>query len=123
MLLMRRPNDRPNLDPRQDRHRGIEAICTAGAVGILTDLFSLLSMYNCPATNITAANTITTIALANCVTSLILLHQYRRCTPVSPRRTLDPGIEFHGLAGFREMRPPHRDARVPADRMSPMPRC
>jgi len=28
-----------------------------------------------PATNITAANTITTIALANCVTSLILLHQ------------------------------------------------
>ena len=75
MLLMRRPDDRPNLDPRQDRHRGIEAICTAGAVGNLTDLFSLLSMYNCPAINITAANTITNIALANCVTSLILLHQ------------------------------------------------
>src|SRR5258708_3427586 len=75
MLLMRRPNDRPNLDPRQDRHRGIEAICTAGAVGNLTGLFSLLSMYNCPAINITAANTITNIALANCVTSLILLHQ------------------------------------------------
>jgi hypothetical protein len=24
----------------------------------------------------------------------------------SPRRTLDLGIEFHGLAGFKEMRPP-----------------
>ena len=68
----------------------MEAICTAGAVGILTDLFSLLSMYNCPATNITAANTITTIALANCVTSLILLHQYRRCTPVSAKENARP---------------------------------
>ena len=46
-----------------------------GTVGTLTDLCSLLSMYNWPATNITAANTITNVALANCVTSLILLHQ------------------------------------------------
>jgi hypothetical protein len=53
----------------------MEAICTAGAVGNLTDLSSLLSMYNCPATHITVANTITSIALANCVASLILLHQ------------------------------------------------
>lgn len=44
-------------------------------LGILTGLFSLLSMYNCQASNITAANTITNVALANCVTSLILLHQ------------------------------------------------
>jgi hypothetical protein len=77
MLLTRRPDDdRSSLDLRQDCQRGIEAICTAGAVGNLTDLFSLLSMYNCPATNITVANTTTNIALANCVTSLIiLLHQ------------------------------------------------
>jgi len=32
-------------------------------------------MYNCPATHITVANTITNVALANCVASLILLHQ------------------------------------------------
>ena len=83
MLLKRHPDDRSGLDLRQDRQRGIEAICTAGVVRILTDLFSLLSMYNCPATNITAANTITTIALANCVTSLMLLHQ------ISP---MDAGI-------------------------------
>jgi len=60
---------------RQDRHRGKAAICTAGTVGILSDLFSLLSMYNCPATNITVANTVTNIALANCETPLILFHQ------------------------------------------------
>jgi hypothetical protein len=53
----------------------MEAICTAGAVGNLTDLISLLSIYICPATHITVANTITNIALANCVASLILLHQ------------------------------------------------
>jgi len=53
----------------------MEAICTAGAVGNLTDFISLLSMYNCPATHITVANTITNVALANCVASLILLHQ------------------------------------------------
>ncbi len=53
----------------------MEAICTAGAVGNLTDLISLLSMYNCPATHITVANTITNIALANWVASLILVHQ------------------------------------------------
>ena len=64
-----------SLDLRHDRHKGKEAICTAGTVGTLRDLSSLLSMYSWPATNITAANTITNIALANCVTSLILLHQ------------------------------------------------
>ena len=90
MLLTRHPDDRSSLDLQQDRQRGIEAICTAGVVGILTDLFSLLSMYNCPATNITAANTITTIALANCVTSLILVHQIRRCTPVFARKNARP---------------------------------
>jgi hypothetical protein len=64
-----------SLDLRQDRHKGKEAICTVGTVGTLADLSSLLSMYNWPATNITAANTITNVALASCVTSLILLHQ------------------------------------------------
>ena len=53
----------------------MEAICKAGGVGNLTDLISLLSMYNCPPTHITVANTITNVALANCVASLILLHQ------------------------------------------------
>jgi hypothetical protein len=53
----------------------MEAICTAGGVGNLTDFISLLSMYHCPATHITVANTITNVALANCVASLILLHQ------------------------------------------------
>ena len=75
MSLTRRPGDRSSLDLRQDRQRGIEAICTAGAVGNLTDFISLLSMYNCPDTHITVANTITNVALANCVASLILLHQ------------------------------------------------
>jgi hypothetical protein len=88
----------------------MEAICTAGAVGNLTDFISRLSMYNCPAIHITVANTITNIALANCVAPLILLHQYRR---YMPRRTLDLGIEFHGLAGFKEMRRP-RGTPVPA---------
>jgi hypothetical protein len=83
MLSMLRP-DEPvffytrraiELDRRQDRHRGKAALCTAGTVGILIDLFSLLSVYNCPATSITAANIITNIALANCVTSLIPVHQ------------------------------------------------
>jgi hypothetical protein len=41
---------------------------------MLTGLFSLLSMYNCPATNITVAKTITNVALASCETSSILLH-------------------------------------------------
>ena len=68
----------------------MEAICTAGAVGILTDLFSLLSMYNCSATNITTANTITTIALANCVTSLILLHQISPMQPVFAKENAGP---------------------------------
>lgn len=90
MLLTRRPDDGSSLDLRQDPHRGMEAICTAGAVGILTDLFSLLSMYNCPATNITAANTITTIALANCVTSLILLHQISPMQPVFAKENAGP---------------------------------
>lgn len=75
MSLTRRPGDRSSLDLRQDRQRGMEAICTAGAVGNLTDFISRLSMYNCPAIHITVANTITNIALANCVASLILLHQ------------------------------------------------
>jgi hypothetical protein len=66
-----------SIDLRQDRHRGKEAICTADTVGILTDLFSLLSIYNCPATNITAANKITNIALATCETSLIQFARYR----------------------------------------------
>jgi hypothetical protein len=66
-------------------------------------------MYNCPATNITAANMITTVALANCVTSLMLLHQ------ISPmarycQENARPGVKFHGLAGFRENRPLYRDA-------------
>ena len=83
MLSMLRP-DEPvffytrraiELDRRQDRHRGKKAICTVGTVENLIDLLSLLSIYNCPAISITAANTITNIALANCVTSLILLHQ------------------------------------------------
>ena len=43
----------------------MEAICTAGGVGNLTDFISLLSMYHCPATHITVANTITNVALAN----------------------------------------------------------
>ena len=110
MSLTRRPGDRSSLDLRQDRQRGIEAICTAGAVGNLTDFISRLSMYNCPAIHITVANTITNIALANCVASLILLHQYRR---YMPRRTLDLGIEFHGLPGFKEMRRP-RGTPAPA---------
>ncbi len=59
-------------------HRGKDAICTVGTIGNLIDLLSLLSIYNCPATNITAANTITNIALANCETSLIPLHQMPR---------------------------------------------
>src|SRR5713101_4545995 len=88
-----------SIDPRQDRHRGKAAICTAGTVGILTDLFSLLSMYNCPATNITVANTITNIALANCETLLILLHQISLIHRHSRMRTLDPRIEFRCLAG------------------------
>ena len=75
MLLTRHPDNGSSLDLRQDRQRGIEAICTAGVVRILTDLFSLLSMYNCPATHITVANTITNVALANCVASPIMLHQ------------------------------------------------
>jgi hypothetical protein len=74
---------------RQDCHRGKAAICTAGTVGILIDLFSLLSVYNCPATNITAANIITNIALANCVTSLILPHQITDTRRYSRKRTLD----------------------------------
>jgi hypothetical protein len=53
----------------------MEAICTAGVVGNLTDLISLLSIYNCPATHIRVANKITNIALANCVAPLLLLHQ------------------------------------------------
>ena len=48
----------------------------AGTVEILTDLFSLLSIYNCPATNITAANKITNVALATCETSLIRFPRY-----------------------------------------------
>ena len=36
-------------------------------------LAELFSIYNCPATNITAANAIANIALANCETSFILL--------------------------------------------------
>ena len=48
-----------------------------GAVGNLSGLFSLLSIYNRPAINMTAANTITNIALANCVTSFIPTRQHR----------------------------------------------
>ena len=77
MSLTRRPGDRSSLDLRQDGQRGMEAICTSGAVGNLTDFISLLSMYNCPAIHITVANTITNIALANCVASLI-------SSPISP---------------------------------------
>jgi uncharacterized membrane protein HdeD (DUF308 family) len=76
MLLMCQSDDWPGSDLRQDPHRGKEAICTAGVVGILTGLFSLLSMYNCPATSITAVNTITNIALASCVTSFIQFPGY-----------------------------------------------
>jgi hypothetical protein len=84
----------------------MEAICTAGAVGNLTDFISLLSMYNCPATHITVANTITNIALANCVASLILLHQISPMHAGFAKENARPGVEFHGLAGFKEMRPP-----------------
>ena len=72
-----------------------------GTVGTLTDLCSLLSMYNWPATNITAANTITNVALANCVTSLILLHQ---------------------MSPTQETRLPSRAALVAAGGMSSVPR-
>ena len=65
-----------------------------GTVGTLTDLCSLLSMYSWPATNITAANTITNVALANCVTSLICFTNVAHPGRYSPRRTLDPGVEF-----------------------------
>ena len=91
MLLRRHPDDGSSLDLGQDGQRGIEAICTAGAVGILSDLLSLLSMYNCPASNITAANAITNIALASCVTSLILLHQISPIHAVFAKENARPG--------------------------------
>jgi hypothetical protein len=40
---------------------------------MVVSLADLFSIYNCPATNITAANAIANIALANCETSFILL--------------------------------------------------
>jgi hypothetical protein len=70
---------------RQDRHSGKDAICTAGTIGILIDLLSRLSVYNCPATNITAANTTTSIALANWETSLI------RSTNITDAGRIRPG--------------------------------
>jgi hypothetical protein len=107
MSLTRRPGDRSSLDLRRDRQSGMEAICTSGVVGSLTDLISLLSIYNCPATHIRVANKITNIALANCVASLILLHQI---SPVhagirqGERQT--SGLSSTGLGAFQEMRPP-----------------
>jgi hypothetical protein len=68
---------------------------------MLTDLFSLLSMYNCPATNIRVAKTITKTALASCETSFILLHpNIADARGHSPRRTPDLGVEFQGFAGL-----------------------
>jgi hypothetical protein len=48
---------------------GTDAVSAVGAAVSLVDLFSI---YNCPATNITAVNAIANIALANCGTSSIL---------------------------------------------------
>ena len=71
MSLTRRPGDRSSLDLR----RIVKGEWKLFARRAGSDFISLLSMYNCPATHITVANTITNVALANCVASLILLHQ------------------------------------------------
>lgn len=70
------------------------------------------------------ANTITNIALANCVTSLIFTSpKIADARRYSPRRTLDLVDEFHWLRRrFKEKRPPYRDALGVADRMLSMPR-
>jgi hypothetical protein len=60
----------------EDLPHGTDAISAAGAAGSLADLFSI---NNCPATNITAANAIAKIAVANWLTSFMvrLLPQYQ----------------------------------------------
>jgi hypothetical protein len=56
--------------------RRASAISALGVTEILLD--DLLSMYSCPTTNITAANTRTNIALANCIDSFMPINAISR---------------------------------------------
>jgi hypothetical protein len=68
----------------------------AGIAGILVDLFSI---YKCPTTNITAANTIVNSALANWWTSFIRPHGFK--TRVRVKRTSFRPNRFRGRkSGF-----------------------
>ena len=101
-----------------DRHRGKQAVCTA--VGILADPFSLLSIYKCPATNITAAKIITNIALANWWRPLILLTKYPTAICETERWTcscnwpapfiLPPAARTRRVAALR--RPPRQPGQA-----------
>jgi hypothetical protein len=75
---------------------GTDAVSAAGTAVSLADLFSI---YNCPVTNITAANAIANIALANCGTSFILcFHALRLSASVLAARHCD-----FVVAGVREI--------------------
>jgi hypothetical protein len=70
---------------------GTDAISAVGADGSLADLFSI---NNWPATNITAANAIANIAVANWGTSFIL-----RLLPKYQRLERQPGVLSSGCRG------------------------
>jgi hypothetical protein len=71
---------------------GTDAISAVGADGSLADLFLI---NNCPATNITAANTIANIAVASWWTSFICVPGYQNTAD----RTLVRGIKFRVSRG------------------------
>jgi hypothetical protein len=79
---------------------GTDAISAAGMAGSLADLFSI---YNCPATNITAANAIANIALANWGTSFILCFHRNTTDQTGFResRTLVRRIKFRGVTPLK----------------------
>jgi hypothetical protein len=62
----------------------------------LADLFSI---YNCPATNITAANAIANIALANCGTSFILCFRRMSEADVGPQSADTIKLNFRFPSG------------------------
>ena len=57
--------------PRRSSRRGFYRACITRLTGTANVIFAVLSMYICPATNIAAANTRTSIALAGLENSFI----------------------------------------------------
>jgi hypothetical protein len=76
-VLRRRP-----FSEVDSRLPGTDAVSAAGTAISLVDLFSI---YNCPATSITAAKATANIAPANCGTSFIILYFHLLQTACRPR--------------------------------------